>query len=203
MEPRGNMAGVEDSSNDNKGEITRLMERAGAGDQTAADTLFPRIYDELRRAAGGLMAAERADHTLQPTALVHEAYLRLVGDRRIPWANRAHFYTAAAEAMRRILIDHGKARRRLKRGQGFERVPLNVADVATFCDLDQILSLDEAVCRLMDRDPEIGNVVRLRFFAGLSIQETADALGISKATVKRKWEFGRTWLFRELKRGER
>ena len=197
------MAGVEDPANGSKGEITRLMERAGTGDKTAADELLPLVYDELRRDAGGLMAAERVDHTLQPTALVHEAYLRLVGNRRIPWANRAHFYTAAAEAMRRILIDHGKAHRRLKRGREFERVPLNVADVATSWDLDQILSLDEAVRRLMDRDPEIGNVVRLRFFAGLSIQETADALGISKATVKRKWEFGRTWLFRELKRGER
>jgi RNA polymerase sigma factor (TIGR02999 family) len=184
-------------------QVTRLMERAGAGDETAADQLLPLVYDELRRAAARLMAAERPDHTLQATALVHEAYIRLVGDRRVPWANRAHFYSAAAEAMRRILIDHGKARGRIKRGRGLERVPLSIADVAASWDLEEILSLDEALRRLTDRDRDIGEVFRLRFLAGLSIQETADALEVSTATVKRRWEFGRTWLFRELRRGER
>ena len=148
------------------------------------------------------MASERSDHTLEATALVHEAYLRLVGERRVPWQNRAHFYAAAAQAMRRILLDHTKARGREKRGGGRRRVPLSMADIADSWNFQETLSLDEALCRLEERDPAIGEVVRLRFFAGLSVEQTAEALGVSKATVKRRWEFGRTWLFRELKQGE-
>ena len=139
---------------------------------------------------------------LEATALVHEAYLRLVGERRVPWQNRAHFYFAAAEAMRRILLDHAKARARQKRGAGRRRVPLSMADIADSWNFQETLSLDEALCRLEERDPAIGEVVQLRFFAGLSVEQTAEALGVSKATVKRRWEFGRTWLFRELKQGE-
>ncbi len=182
-------------------EVTRILaaiERRGAG---AANELLPLVYDQLRREAQRHMAGERSDHTLQATALVHEAYLRLVGDRRIPWKNRAHFYAAAAEAMRRILLDHAKARGREKRGGGRKRVPLSVADIAESWNFEETLSLDEALRRLMDRDPNIGRVVELRFFAGLSIDDTAEAVGVSKATVKRRWEFGRTWLYRDLKRG--
>lgn len=179
-------------------QVTRLLEQAGGGNAQALQELLPLVYEDLRRAAHRLMAEERLDHTLQPTALVHEAYLRLVGNRRLPWANRAHFYTAAAEAMRRILIDHGRARRSRKRGGGGVRVPHSAADVADSWDLERILSLDEALSRLIQRDPGIGDVVRLRFYAGLTVQETAEALGISPATVKRRWEFGRTWLYREL-----
>ena len=182
-------------------DVTRILNAIESGDARATDRLLPLVYEQLRRIAQQHMAQERGDHTLQATALVHEAYLRLVGPRRIPWKNKAHFYAAAAEAMRRILLDHAKARAREKRGGGRRRVPLSVADVAESWNFEETLSLDEALCRLGDRDPGIGEVVRLRFFTGLSIEETAEVLGISKATVKRRWEFGRTWLYREVKRG--
>ncbi len=187
---------------DDAGQVTRILHRAGAGDRAAIDELLPLVYDQLRRDAQRRMADERLDHILDATALVHEAYLRLVGDRRLPWQNRAHFYAAAAEAMRRILLDHAKARGREKRGGGQKRLPLALADVADSWDFEETLSLDEALCRLMDRDANIGQVVQLRFFSGLTIDETAEALGVSAATVKRRWEFGRTWLFRELTRDE-
>ena len=182
-------------------DVTRILSAIEAGDARAAGDLLPLVYEQLRCIAQKRMAQERADHTLQATALVHEAYLRLVGPRRIPWKNKAHFYAAAAQAMRRILLDHAKACGREKRGGGRRRVPLSVADVAESWNLEETLSLDDALRRLVDRDPGIGEVVRLRFFASLSIEETAEVLGVSKATVKRRWEFGRTWLYRELKRG--
>ena len=185
---------------DDANQVTRMLHRAGAGDGAAMDELLPLVYEQLRLTAQRRMAGERADHTLDATALVHEAYLRLVGDRRVPWQNRAHFYAAAAEAMRRILLDHAKARGREKRGGGRKRVPLSVADIADSWSFQETLSLDEALRRLMDRDPNIGRVVQLRFFTGLSIDDTAKALGVSAATVKRRWEFGRTWLYRELTR---
>ena len=183
-------------------EVTRILEAIENGDGNAANELLPLVYDQLKREAQRRMAGERSDHTLQATALVHEAYLHLVSNRRIPWQNRAHFYAAAAEAMRRILLDHAKARGREKRGGGRKRVPLCVADVAESWNLEETLSLNEALRRLMDREPNIGRVVELRFFTGLSIDDTAQALGVSKATVKRRWEFGRTWLNRELTREE-
>ena len=185
---------------DDGNQVTRILQRAGAGDCAAMDELLPLVYEQLRLTAQHRMAGERTDHTLDATALVHEAYLRLVGDRRVPWQNRAPFYAAAAEAMRRILLDHAKARGREKRGGGRKRVPLSVADIADSWSFQETLSLDEALRRLMDRDPNIGRVVQLRFFTGLSIDDTAKALGVSAATVKRRWEFGRTWLYRELTR---
>ena len=188
------------AATDDTNHVTRVLQRAGAGDDAAIDELLPLVYEQLRLTAQHRMAGERADHTLDATALVHEAYLRLVGDRRVPWQNRAHFYAAAAEAMRRILLDHAKARGRRKRGGGRKRVPLSVADIADSWSFQETLSLDEALRRLMDRDPNIGRVVQLRFFTGLSIDDTAKALGVSAATVKRRWEFGRTWLYRELTR---
>ncbi len=144
------------------------------------------------------MAGERPDHTLQATALVHEAFLRLVGDREIPWTGRAHFYVAAAEAMRRILLDHAKARRRIKRGGG--RAPLALADVADLAARDsrEVLMFDEAFRRLEDESPETAMIVRLRFFAGLGVEHTAEALRISTSTVDRRWAFARAWLFRQL-----
>ncbi len=183
-------------------DVTRVLEAIERGDAGAANELFPLVYDQLRREAQRRMAGERSDHTLQATALVHEVYLRLVGERRIPWHNRAHFYAAAVEAMRQILLDHAKSRAREKRGGGRKRVPLSVADVAESWNLQETLSLDETLRRLVDRDPNIGRVVELRFFTGLSIADTAKALGVSKATVKRRWEFGRTWLYRELRRDD-
>lgn len=180
-------------------DVTRILAAIEHGDARTAEDLLPLVYDQLKREAQRRMAAERPDHTLQATALVHEVYLRLVGDRKVPWRNAAHFYAAAAQAMRRILLDHAKGRARQKRGGRRQRVPLSVADVADSWNYEETLSLDEALCRLEEQRPDIGDVVRLRFLAGLSIADTARALGVSVATVKRRWEFGRTWLFRELK----
>lgn len=166
--------------------------------QPASTGLFEQIYSQLRAVAQERLHAERRGHTLQATALVHEVWLRLAGDRVVPWQNRAHFFAAAVEAMRRILLDHAKARGRVKRGGGRCSQPLSVADLAAAEDSDQIVSLDEALRRLKTEYAEIGQVVELRFYTGLSVAETAEVLGVSPATVKRRWEFGRTWLFREL-----
>jgi RNA polymerase sigma factor (TIGR02999 family) len=163
-----------------------------------AHELFEQIYGQLRAVAQERLHSERRGHTLQATALVHEVWLRLDGNRVVPWQNRAHFFAAAVEAMRRILLDHAKARGRVKRGGGRDRLPLSMADLAAAEDSDQIVSLDEALRRLKAEYAEIGQVVELRFYAGLSVAETAEVLGVSPATVKRRWEFGRTWLFREL-----
>ncbi|NOT00927.1 MAG: sigma-70 family RNA polymerase sigma factor [Phycisphaerales bacterium] len=170
-----------------------------------AECLLPLVYDELRAIARVRMAAERRDHTLDATALVHEAYLRLIGDRDIPWAGRGHFYVAAAEAMRRILIDHARAANRVKRGGGRARLSLlDVADVSELAeviqeDSSEMMRFDEAFRRLEGESPDAADVVRLRLFAGLSVQLTADALGVSTATVDRRWAFARAWLYRRLK----
>jgi RNA polymerase sigma factor (TIGR02999 family) len=183
---------------------SRITELLGADPDhpPAADELLSLVYQQLRAAAQLEMAGERAGHTLQPTALVHEAYLKLLGEREIPWQNRRHFYAAAAEAMRQILLDHAKARGRIKRGGDRHRVPVSVAEVAEFWDFEETMSLDDALRRLEERDGAVAETVRLRFYAGLTIEQAADALGISPATVKRRWEFGRTWLFRELSKDE-
>ena len=160
---------------------------------------IPEVYRQLRAAAALQMRGEREGHTLEPTALVHEAFLKLTGERRIPWQNRQHFYVAAAEAMRQILLDHARARSRRKRGGDWRRVPLSLVDVAQSWDLPEIVSLNEALRRLEVEDPEIAAVVRLRFYAGLSIEDASEALAVSPATVKRRWEFGRTWLHRALR----
>src|SRR6478672_68983 len=149
------------------------------------------------------MAAERPGHTLQATALVHEVYLKLLGGPDAPWAGRKQFFFAAAEAMRQILIDHARAHRGLKRGGGRKRVPLSVLDLASEEHIPEILALDEAVSRLEKTSPDVAAVVRLRFYAGLSIEETAEALGISPRTVKREWTYARARLFRELSDDER
>jgi RNA polymerase sigma factor (TIGR02999 family) len=144
------------------------------------------------------MTAERPDHTLQPTALVHEVYLRLIGDEPIKWSTRAHFFSAAAEAMRRILIDHARRRGRLKHGGGRRRVPLSVVDLAAQDNLDEILTLDDAIRRLQEQEPDVAQVVNLRFYAGLGIDDTAAALGVSPSTVDRLWKYARAWLYREV-----
>jgi RNA polymerase sigma factor (TIGR02999 family) len=148
------------------------------------------------------MHRERAGHTLQATALVHEAFVRLLGDADVAWDSRGHFYVAAAEAMRRILIEHARSRGREKRGGGRQRVPLSVVDVpASADDPEQILAVDDALRRLEGEDPDAANVVRLRFYAGLGVEETARALGKSPRTVAREWAFARAWLMDELSRG--
>ena len=163
-----------------------------------AEKLLPLVYEQLRAVAQREMAGERPDHTLQATALVHEAFLRLVGDREISWTGKAHFYVAAAEAMRRILLDHAKARGRIKRGGDKPRLLLtDVADLAAG-DSHELLMFDEAFRRLEDESPEAAAVGRLRFFAGLGVGHTAEALRISTSTVDRRWAFARAWLFRQL-----
>jgi len=187
-----------------EGALTRLLAGAREGDPDAAGRLFPKVYDELRRLARRHMADERAGHTLQPTALVHEVYLKLIGpERAAPWEGRRQFFFAAAEAMRRILVDHARARSGLKRGGGRRRVPLSVLDLASGEQSEEILALDEAVCRLEKQSPDVAAVVRLRFYAGLSVEETAEALGVSPRTVKREWTYARARLFRELGDGGR
>ena len=162
------------------------------------EQLVPAVYDELRQIARAQLRNERTDHSLQATALVHEAYLRLMTDRRPPWNDEGHFFRAAAEAMRRILIEHARARGRVKRGGDPIRVDLSSADLASEEDLDQIVALDDAFRRLEEQDHRAADVVRLRFYAGLSVEETAKALDMSERTVKREWAFARAWLYDAL-----
>jgi len=182
--------------------VTVLLGRASRGDQLATNELFPLVYDELRRLAEQHMAKERVGHTLQPTALVHDAYLRLVGPGDTTWQNRAHFFGAAAKAIRRILIDHARAKGRAKRGGGQGRIPLEGLQASAQGSLVDLLALDEALDRLAVMDPDKARVVELRFFAGLTIDETAQTMEISVATVSRHWEFARVWLHRELNIGK-
>lgn len=185
--PAGRLAGMSD--------LTVLLQTAASGDAKSAAAILPLVYDELRRLAAGYLAAEPAGQTLPPTALVHEAYLRLVGpDDRAKWDGRGHFFSAAARAMRRILIDAARSRRRVKRGGDRARVEL--ADDASSVDApdDELLALDEALDRLASLDPIKARLVELRYFAGLSEAEAAEALGLSRATASRYWTFARAWL---------
>ncbi len=174
------------------------MSAAAGGDQAAASELLPLVYEQLRSAAEADLQRERPDHTLSATALVHEAYLRLVGPREVAWANRGHFYAAAAEAMRRILIDHARARgRRGGRHVRLEECP----DLASLVGAgsEQILAVDEALERLMEQDPEAAAMVRLRFYAGLSVDDAAAAMGLSPRTAARLWTYARAALYRDLR----
>lgn len=164
--------------------------------------LLPLVYDQLRRIAARQLAGERKGHTLQPTALVNEAFLKLVRLDADDWTSKSHFYAAAAEAMRRILIDHAKARGRAKRGAGRRSLPLDVVDLAAGENLEEILSVDQAVRRLEQQDERLADVVKLRFYAGLSDEETARALGRSDRTVRRDWVLARAFLQRELSGNE-
>lgn len=195
-EPDSNLKGDGDAD-----DMTRLLDEAAQGKCAAIDELFPLVYAELRKMAAQRMAAERPDHTLQPTALVHEAYVRLIGDASVQWRNRAQFFYAAAESMRRILVEHARANGRLKRGEGRRRnlqALEGLSDLAEFSDLEEILAVDDAVRRLEEQSPEVGNIVRLRFYAGLSAEETAKATGLSERTLYRHWSYARAWLYREL-----
>ena len=180
-------------------ELTTLLDQTQGGDATAADQLFARVYDQLRLMAESLMRHERADHTLQPTALVHEAYLKLVDQTRVQWKGRAHFFAVAAQALRRILIDHARTRRRAKRGGGAARkLLLDEHIVESYDRAVDLLALDGALVRLAEESPESAQLIEMRFFAGLSIKETAAVLGRSTATVEREWRYARAWLFRAL-----
>jgi RNA polymerase sigma factor (TIGR02999 family) len=178
-----------------KPEVTQLLKESARGDRTALDELLPLVYGELRRIADRYLKRERQDHTLQPTALVHEAYLRLVDQRDVEWQNRAHFFGVAAQMMRRILVDHARAQQTAKRGSGGIKVSLD--DVLEISDeqLDSMLALDEALKALEKIDPQKARIVEMRFFGGLSIEETAEALGIGTATVIRQWRMAKAWLY--------
>jgi RNA polymerase sigma factor (TIGR02999 family) len=179
-------------------EVTSILEAIQRGDSKAADALLPLVYDELRRLAAQRMAHEAPGQTLQATALVHEAWLRLGGDDQPSWQNRAHFFAAAAEAMRRILIDNARRKNYLCHGGGAERVNLDGLDLAASVDDEQLLSLNEALDHLAAHDATKAQVVKLRFFAGLTNEQVARVLGVSEPTVKRHWTYARAWLFREM-----
>jgi len=179
-------------------EFTQLLVNWRNGDKSALDEMTPVLYEELRRVARRLLSAERPDHTLQPTALVHEAYLRLIDQRSVDWRNRAHFLGVAATMMRRILINHAKAHQAAKRGGYAAAISLEDAlGVFTNPQVD-LLDLDCSLDRLTTLDPQQGKVVELRYFGGLSIEETAEVLGISPATVKREWGTARLWLLQQM-----
>ncbi len=173
-------------------EITDHLADAATGDRQAAAELFPLVYDELRKLAAARMAAENPGHTLDATALVHEAYLRLIGDQR--FAGQGHFFAAAAEAMRRILVNHARDRNRQKRGGGRNRVDLDRLTAANAANDDDLLELDDALDRLAKDYPAVAELVKLRFFAGMTLGEAADALGLPRRTADRQWAFARAWL---------
>lgn len=177
--------------------VTRLLEAARSGDTSALDRLLPMLYDELHGIAARHMLGERPDHTLQPTALVHEAFLRLIGGAPMSFENRAHFLRAASQAMRHVLVDHARARNAAKRGAAI-RVTLDEAIAGHVEPIIDMLILDEALTRLAAAEPRWAQVVELRFFGGLEVTEVAEVLGISAATVKRDWRFARAWLEKEL-----
>jgi RNA polymerase sigma factor (TIGR02999 family) len=181
-------------------DVTLLLQKIEQGDPAAADQLLPLVYQELRRLAAAKMRRESAQQTLQPTALVHEAWLRLGGDQQPAWQNRAHFFGAAAEAMRRILIDRARRRRAVRHGG--EQVRADSAELENVADLnrsdDQLLAVHEALDRFAVEDPKKAELVKLRYFAGLTLEDAASALGIPLGTAKRWWTYSRAWLFREL-----
>ena len=184
-------------------DFSQILSAIEQGDPSAAEQLLPLVYDELRRLAAQRLAGEGPGHTLQPTALVHEAYLKLVGpEPQRPWNGRAHFFAAAAEAMRRILIDHARRKGRARRGGGRKRVELQDIDPATEEGADDLLALDEALNRLAAADPRRAELVRLRYFAGLTLEQAAELLGISRATADRHWAFARAWLYDAMTAGD-
>jgi len=178
--------------------VTELLRRWNSGDREAMDRLMPIVYDELRRLAAGYLKGERPGHTLQPTALVHEAYLRLVRQDRVEWQNRAHFFGIAASMMRRVLVDHARRRQAEKRDAGGFRLTLQLGEAFEAARDPELLELDQALGRLERLDADQARVVELRFFGGLTVEETAVVLGISTATVKREWRTAKAFLRREM-----
>jgi len=182
-------------------DVTRILSAIEQGDPHAAEQLLPLVYDELRKLAAQKMAQERSGHTLQATALVHEAYLRLVDVKKIQdWSSRGHFFAAAAEAMRRILVEQARRKRRLKRAGDKDRVDLDEVEIVFEGPADDMVALDNALARLAQKHPEKAELVKLRYFAGLTVNEAAEVLGVSTSTVDRNWSYARAWLFRELSR---
>ena len=181
-----------------KKDITGLLRQAGAGNKAALDELMVVVYDELHRIAVNYLRQERPDHTLQPTALVNEAYLRLVNQREVKWHNRAQFFGLAAEMMRRILVNHAEARQAAKRGGAFQKVPFDDTAIMVEESPVDLLALDLALAKLAAFDPAKTRIIELRFFGGLTMEEIAEVVGSSVATVERQWSLARAWLFREM-----
>ena len=178
--------------------VTELLVKARAGDSSALANIFPLVYDELRRLARAQLQREPDGHTLSPTALVHEAYMRLIDYSRMEWNGRAHFMAVAATAMRRILVDHARSHRSTKRGGALKRVPLESIDLGTEERADLLIAVDDALVRLRDVDPRQAQVVECRFFGGMTEDETAEALGIGVRTAKRDWAKAKVWLHKEI-----
>lgn len=178
--------------------VTQLLQQLSGGNRLAVDELTPLVYHELKRIAGGQLKSERPGHTLQATALVHEAYLKLVDQRGVDWQGRAHFFGIAAQLMRRILLDYAKSRGRLKRGGDVHKTSLDEGLVVAEDRVSDLVRIDGALTRLEELDARQAKVVELRFFGGLTVEETAEAMGISAPTVKREWAMARAWLHREL-----
>ena len=179
-------------------DVTLLLQAAGRGDDRAREDLLPMVYEELRNLAAARMAREAAGHTLQPTALVHEAWLRLVGDKDQNWQNRAYFFGAAAEAMRRILIEHARRKSRLKHGGGQERLNIEDLDLAATTPDDKILLVNDALQQLEAEHPERARIVVLKYFGGMTNKEAAETLGIGERSVDRHWVCAKVWLFRKI-----
>jgi RNA polymerase sigma-70 factor, ECF subfamily len=187
-------------SDESHSSVTQLLLNASQGNRSAVDQLTPMVYQELRRIARSKMLHEPAGSTLQPTALVHEAYLKLINQRDVQWQNRAHFFAIAAKEMRRLLLMHAREKRAEKRGAGGQRVTLDEGMVLTEDHLEDLIMLDACMDRLAALDARQARIVELRFYGGLSVEETAEVLEISTATVKREWAMARAWLLRELSR---
>ena len=183
-------------------DVTRILDAIEQGDARAADKLLPLVYQELRRLAAYKLSHEAPGQTLQATALVHEAYIRLVGSEAQDWGSRTHFFTAAAEAMRRILIDNARRKQRLKRGGGQQKVHLNDAELAIEGPSDDLIALDEALVKLASIDKVKADLVKLRYFAGLTLKQAASILHLPERTAKRHWTHARAWLYRQITGGE-
>lgn len=181
-------------------QLTQLLVKASDGDRDAVDALLPHVYKELRRLAGGFMKREREGHTLDATGLVHEAYMKLVDQSRVEWQNRSHFFGIAATAMRRILVDHARARQADKRGGGVEHIDLHDDIIGSDERSEELVAVDDALNRLAAWDPVKSRVIELRFFGGLSIEECAEVMEVSVATVNRHWRMAKAWLHGELTR---
>ena len=180
-------------------DLTRILQDVSRGHSHGSEELLPLVYEELRKLAAARMAQEASGHTLQPTALVHEAWLRLADDSQQQWLNRAHFFGAAAEAMRRILIENARRKSRLKRGGGQLRVDIDELNLAATTPDDRVLLIDEALEQFKAEDPERAKIVLLKFFGGLTNQEVAESLDVTERTVERQWAFAKAWLYEKIK----
>jgi len=188
------------SSKSAPGDVTRILEAAQQGDPHAADQLLPLVYEELRKLAASKMAHERPDQTLQPTALVHEAWLRLAGNEKQQWNGRAHFFGAAAEAMRRILIENARRKAAARHGGGQARLDINQIEIATTAPDDELLAVSDALEKFAAHDSQMAELVKLRYFVGLTTEDAAEVLGISVRTAERWWSYSRAWLYQEFER---